>query len=90
MVIHVLLDVDGDRLRERIHADEREWATEQWRLDHIDVYLDARPWLLIDADLVIDTSKNAADTVADEILRLLLRPWCLGVRTFSAGRCHGR
>jgi broad-specificity NMP kinase len=73
-VLHVLLDADGDTLCKRIHADEQERNAEQWRLDHIGAYLAARPWLVDDADLVIDTSKNDTETVADEIVQLLPRP----------------
>lgn len=68
-VIHVLLDADGDSLRQRIHADDHDQSAAQWRLDHIDAYLDARPWLIDDVDLVIDTSTNDVDAVAQEITR---------------------
>lgn len=66
-VFHVVLDADPDTLRKRITSDEQERSAEQWRLDHVGVYTDARSWLTATADLMVDTARHSPDEVAAQI-----------------------
>lgn len=62
---HVVLDVPENTLRGRIlDVDEAQ----QWRLEHLPVYLRAREWLIPSADLVIDTSSSAPSAVAEAVV----------------------
>jgi broad-specificity NMP kinase len=70
-VFHVLLDCDETALRERIRADEVERGAEGWRIEHLTVYAQARPWLVRAADAVIDTSTISPETVAARVLSAL-------------------
>lgn len=63
-VRHVLLDAEEDALRDRI---DRSPCARQWLLDHLPEYQEARGWLRITADLVIDTSALSAPEVAAHI-----------------------
>lgn len=63
-VFHVLLDGREDVLRARI---ESSGEARQWRLDHLARYRDARPWLLQEADLVVDTTACTAAQAASQI-----------------------
>jgi hypothetical protein len=67
-VVHVLLDADDDALRARIEGDTVDVNARQWRLDHLDEYRAARPWMTAAADLVIDTTARTADDVATLLL----------------------
>ncbi|MFI1528532.1 MULTISPECIES: AAA family ATPase [Streptomyces] len=69
-VHHVLLHTDRDTLVERIETDEEPWnvAARQWRLDHLDDYERALPWLLREAR-VVDTTDVAPAEVAETVLR---------------------
>jgi len=67
-VTHVLLHVDEQALRKRIEADEIDPHAREWRLEHIDRYRSARPWLTATADLVIDTTNLPASDVAMRIV----------------------
>jgi hypothetical protein len=55
-------------MRNRIESDAVERDARQWRLDHLDPYASARPWLVGAADLVIDTSSITPSDVATELL----------------------
>ena len=70
-VFHVLLDADEDALRMRIEGSDE---ARQWRLDHLDMYRDARAWMRKDADLVVDTTVlravDAAHLIADALAGL--------------------
>lgn len=66
-VLHVLVDAEEEALRARIEADEVEAAALPWRLDHVSKFAHARPWLTDRADLVVDTTRLAAEDVADRI-----------------------
>jgi AAA domain len=61
---HVVLDPSESALRARIEASEE---AQEWRLDHIAEYIDARGWLLPAADLVIDTSDLLPEETARRI-----------------------
>lgn len=61
---HVVLDCGDPELRRRIEDDEDEAQARQWRLDHIDDFEQARPWLTASADLLVDTSTRTPDEVA--------------------------
>jgi broad-specificity NMP kinase len=67
-VRHVVLDADAETLRTRIDADPEGHDIRGWRHDHIEAYLVARPWLLQDADLVLDTSTLPPEEAADKTL----------------------
>lgn len=66
-IFHVLLHVDSDVLAERIKADEVDAGACQWRLDHIDDYEKARPWMESAADLVIDATHLPVIDVGERI-----------------------
>jgi len=69
-IFHVLLHVDSDVLALRIKADQAEAKACQWRLDHINDYEKARPWMESAADLVVDVTNlpvvDAAERIAVE------------------------
>jgi hypothetical protein len=74
----VVLDADPETLRSRIAGDEafhRQIATskigpgaEVFRLKHVDVYVEARAWMIERADLVVDTAALGPDDVAARVL----------------------
>lgn len=66
-VIQIVLDADETTLRNRIENDQVELSGRQWRLDHFDRYAAARKWMTREADLVIDTSRLAAEDVVPRI-----------------------
>ena len=76
-VLHVVLDADGDTLRDRIQGDtaflERieaglvDRSALDFRLRRVGDYVAARPWLLEAADLVVDTTAAGPDEVAAEV-----------------------
>lgn len=66
-LFHVVLDADPGVLRRRIETADDQTAR-QWRLDHVDMYMAARDWLLAAADLVIDTTATPAYDVAAQVL----------------------
>jgi RNase adaptor protein for sRNA GlmZ degradation len=66
-VVHVVLDADEETLRNRIENDQIELSARQWRLDHLERYAAARTWMIKEADLVIDTSRLAAEDVVSRI-----------------------
>lgn len=68
-VFHVMLDCDPVELRERIDADEEEPGALQWRLDHLEAFAEARPWLTSAADRTIDTTGIPPEEIA-----ALIRP----------------
>ncbi len=53
-------------LRARIEASGEAVA---WRLEHLEPYEAARPWLLEAADLVVDVARHDPDEVAAQVLR---------------------
>lgn len=63
---HVLLDVSANELTSRIETDAVETGARQWRLDHIETYLQNREWLLANSH-VVESSKLDADQVASAI-----------------------
>lgn len=66
-IFHVLLHVDSGVLAERIKADDVAARACQWRLDHIDDYERARPWMESTADLVIDSTCLPVADVGERI-----------------------
>ena len=64
-LVHVVLDADPATLRRRIEADAE---ARDWRLRHLVTYVESRAWMLVSAELVLDTSTLTADDVADAIL----------------------
>lgn len=66
-VVHIVLDADEATLRNRIENDQVELSGRQWRLDHLEKYAAARKWMIKEADLVIDTSRLAAEDVVSRI-----------------------
>jgi hypothetical protein len=65
-VRHVVLHAERETLVDRIERDEVEVGARQWRLDHLDRYDAALPWLREAAD-VIDTTWAPAPDVAARI-----------------------
>lgn len=70
-VLHVVLDADGDVLRQRVDTDVVEHGAAQWRIDHIPAYEAARTWLFAAADLVVDTADMAPGNVAATVLAVI-------------------
>lgn len=69
-VHHVVLHADRDTLTRRIDNDTVEAGARAWRLDHLDAYERALPWLR-DVAHVIDTTELApADTARTIAARL--------------------
>lgn len=67
-VHHYVLHTNRATLTSRIEGDtslEAPYAR-QWRLDHLDAYESAYPWLEREAT-IIDTTQIAADAVAEQI-----------------------
>ncbi|HEX3493536.1 MAG TPA: AAA family ATPase [Streptosporangiaceae bacterium] len=64
-VFQVLLDADEAVLRSRIGGGDEAMA---WRLDHLDEYKVARPWMVEMADLVVDTVASTPPQIARRIL----------------------
>jgi AAA domain len=64
-VFQVLLDADEAVLRSRIEGSDEAMA---WRLDHLDEYKAARPWMVDMADLVVDTVASTPPQIARRIL----------------------
>lgn len=67
-VFHVVLDADADVLRARIHQSPE---AREWRLAHLDRYITARRWMLLGADLVVDTSAVSAVEAASSIAEVV-------------------
>lgn len=67
-VVHVVLDCDDETLRQRIENDRVESAARQWRIDHIEKSIAARPWLVAEADFVVDTTHLTPEDAAHLIL----------------------
>jgi hypothetical protein len=66
-LVHVVLDADPETLHTRIDADPEGQDIRPWRHDHVADYQAARPWLLPTADVVVDTTKHLAPSVAEQI-----------------------
>ena len=64
-VFQVLLDADEAVLRSRIEGSDEAMV---WRLDHLDEYKAARPWMVEMADLVVDTVASTPPQIARRIL----------------------
>ncbi|MFB9532659.1 AAA family ATPase [Nonomuraea roseola] len=62
-VRHILLHANEDALVQRIERDSVGVAARQWRLNHLEVYRDALPWLRESAE-VFDTTHISAAEVA--------------------------
>lgn len=67
-VFHVLLDADEAVLRSRIEGSDEASI---WRLDHLDEYCAARPWMVETADLVVDTAATTPPQIARKIFAAL-------------------
>jgi len=67
-VFHVVLEADGATMRDRIEHDELEPGARDWRLEHLARFQAARPWLVSNADLVLDTTTLSAEHVAAAIV----------------------
>ena len=63
-VFHVVLDADEAVLRSRIEGSDE---ASMWRLDHLDEYRAARPWMVEAADLVVDTAATTPPQIARRI-----------------------
>ena len=63
---HTLLDVSETELIRRIEADTVEAGARQWRLDHVDTYVQNREWLRANSH-VVESSRLDADKVASVI-----------------------
>ena len=62
---HVVLDAPEAVLRQRIEESDEAQA---WRLGHLTLYLEARGWMVGQADLVLDTSTYDPAGVATTIV----------------------
>ncbi|MEV4597547.1 AAA family ATPase [Amycolatopsis sp. NPDC049253] len=69
-VHHFVLHADRDELRRRIETDEP--GIRQWRLDHLDAYEKALPWLG-KSGTVLDTASTPPAAVARTILAAVNR-----------------
>jgi L-rhamnose mutarotase len=67
-VFHVLLDADETVLRQRVLGSDE---AARWRLAHLTMYRDARPWMRDAADLVVDTGSSSPGEVARTIAKSL-------------------
>jgi hypothetical protein len=65
-VRHFLLHVEKNALVDRIKGDPNDPGAHEWRLNHVDRYQAALPWLR-DAAEVIDTTDVPAPEVAQKI-----------------------
>jgi hypothetical protein len=65
---HVVLDADEETLRARIRDDQVERVAASWRADHVAAFGAARPWLVANADLVVDTATSSAEQAAQQIV----------------------
>lgn len=63
-VFRVVLDADVQTLEKRINNDAAEIGAKAWRMAHVDEYFKAREWLLSEADLVVDTTKETPEEIA--------------------------
>ena len=68
LVTHVVLDCAETELRRRIQDDGVEHRAYDWRVDHIDRFAAARPWLQREADLYLDTTLLTIDEVANRLV----------------------
>jgi len=71
--VHVVLDADERTLETRIRGDGADRTAESWRLDQLNAFREARPWMVASADLVIDTSNCSADEAARQIVEVCRR-----------------
>jgi hypothetical protein len=60
---HFVLHAERDILAQQIEADTIDTGARQWRLDHLDAYEDAGPWLSREAK-VVDTTHILPTRVA--------------------------
>ncbi|GAA3436448.1 AAA family ATPase [Kutzneria kofuensis] len=66
-VHHFVLHVDREELVRRIVEDREEAGAKQWRLDHVERYEAALPWLR-EAGVVVDTTRLGAEEVCARIV----------------------
>jgi len=71
-VAHFVLHAPPADLRRRISGDTADPHARQWRLDHVDRYGEALPWLRRSATLV-ETGGKTPSEVAREIAAVILR-----------------
>jgi hypothetical protein len=62
---HVVLDAPEEVLRQRIEGSDEAQA---WRFEHLPLYLEARSWMVGQADLVLDTSADDPASLARTIV----------------------
>ena len=65
-VHHFVLNVEQDELIRRITEDQEEAGAKQWRLDHVERYQAALPWLS-EAGTVVDTTALPPQKVVERI-----------------------
>lgn len=68
-VRHFLLHTDPATLTRRIEGDTVETGARQWRLDHLEEYAEALPWLRA-AATVLDTTAAPPEAVARQVADL--------------------
>jgi hypothetical protein len=61
---HIVLHVEREELLRRIEGDQEEAGAKQWRLDHVDRYERALPWLRESGTLVDTTRLTPAEAAA--------------------------
>ena len=64
-VFHVVLDAADALLRSRIEISDE---ARDWRLEHLDEYAAARPWMTEAADFVVDTTASTPAQIARRII----------------------
>jgi hypothetical protein len=69
-VHHFVLHVDREELVRRITEDTEEAGAKQWRLDHVERYQAALPWLR-ESGTVVDTTALRPEEVVDRIAGML-------------------
>jgi predicted kinase len=62
-ITHLLLHAEREELIRRIEKDSQEAGASTWRLDHLDPYEQARPWLDRAAQTIDTTSLTLAEVV---------------------------
>jgi shikimate kinase len=70
-VFHVVLEADDATMRERIENDELEAGAREWRLGHLAEFQAARPWMVANADLVLNTTDLSVAQAAKAIATVL-------------------
>jgi chloramphenicol 3-O-phosphotransferase len=74
-VFHVVLDAGEEVLRQRILGSAEARA---WRLDHLAEYRSSRAWMILAADLAVDTGCRTPAEIAHQIADALPEPMRTG------------